>query len=145
MRYKVTRCVCDSGHASSWVLRAGVRPTLQHVTCLSGDSTPLLQPRTHLPIVEMSVLDLVGHLQSVGWKLSVWRPAAGSRRSVPPPVQVATGRPKVFYIRSDSAVVHIDYLRCCAMLEQLTQTELEHFQAKPYYQNLLGRGKHGHY
>ena len=103
---------CKSiGPPSSWQLSSQFMLTMQPVTRLIKPAYVIAEHRIDIPIASMSILDLVNQLQHDGWKLEQW----DRKEDPPPPVVVATCRPKRFYMSLSSEglpVASKHYLVC---------------------------------
>ena len=105
-----------------------------------GSPASLFEPRSGIPINDMSVLDMIGQLEKNKWQMQVWdRYARDSHGDAPPPVEVATRRPKIWWVQTGRNTVSKPYLKCLLRLEDMKVDQVHHLQDNSHYNDLLGK------
>eukprot|EP00959_Pyramimonas_sp_CCMP1952_P197477 4130085-Pyramimonas_sp.AAC.1 len=81
----------------------------------------------------MSTYELLSYLCPKGWYGEVWH----DKTTHPGPVQVSTGAPKLWWIRSGSVCLVRNYLLVPCQLDSIEEEEVMHLKSSSYYKKLL--------
>ena len=141
----VTICKTASSDVASWVLHDDAMDMMEPVNRMI-DPERMLKPRLDGALEDMTVIDLVGVLESKGWKLAIWTPPKKGKSPeplLPKPVLVVEQLPKKFWTTepktdSDELSLGRNYLLALLSLEKISKPEVLHLQPETYYKELLG-------
>ena len=137
----VVRLGGADGEVTSWAIPRSVADTLEPCSRLHSRNFAVLTASKHDVPSEMSIMDLVSALEAQHWTQGLWDTSVAAK---PPPINVKTGRPKRFYVKSDSSnpVLSKAYLQVLLSLSKITCASLvEHFESDTHYKWLLSDGR----
>jgi hypothetical protein len=111
-----------------------------------------LKPRADIPVLKMTLFELIDQLTSNGWKHEAWcrmvypsgaaGSSAGLTRNPPPePVIVNRNGPKIWYVKAGAKTIDRRYLQVLLNIGALQAagiSEVKHLQNHEYYSTLLG-------
>jgi hypothetical protein len=124
--FGVVICVHVSSIVASWSLKDDAMAMLEPVTRLRKP-IHVMTPRLEGPPQDMSIIDLIGLLLSRGFVPGLWQPT--KKRKQPPPVLVATQRPKKWWAKPSAQALSKYYLLALVRLADISSPEVHHLES----------------
>jgi hypothetical protein len=111
-----------------------------------------LKPRADIPVLKMTLFELIEQLTLNGWKHEAWSrlvcpsvaasSSAGLTQNLPPePFKVNKNGPNIWYVKAGAKTIDRRYLQVLLSIDALRDAgipEVKHLHNRAYYSGLLG-------